>query len=87
MKKLLAVWVWLLIVALVLTVLGGWWFMSAMTTAHLRFGECGPTSLEHVDSDCRVAARLLYQAYATLAAALAFLVAGLYLRHRHRHAT
>jgi hypothetical protein len=78
---------WLLyFIAAVLVLLGGWWLLSAMITADLRFGHCGPSSLEHADTYCQVATRLLYRAYAALGLAVVSLFAGLYAGHRRGHA-
>jgi hypothetical protein len=38
-------------------------FASALATAHLRYGYCGRTSLDHVDPACRVGERLLYMSF------------------------
>ena len=49
---------------------GSWLMLSALVTADMRFGYCGPSTIDHVQMDCRVASRLLYQAYGALFAAV-----------------
>ena len=58
-----------LLLALLLAA-GAWFMLSALVTADMRFGDCGPSTIDHVEPYCRVASRLLYQAYGTLAAAV-----------------
>ena len=66
--------------------LGLWWLLSAHATAHLRFGHCGITSLDHPEAYCQVAMRLLYQSYATLSAAVVLFVAAIYIGRHPEHA-
>jgi hypothetical protein len=86
MSKFNAISKLVLLAAFVSAAFGLMWLLSAQTTAHLRFGECGPSTLEHADSYCRVASRLLYRSFGTLALAAVLLGVGLYLRRRGRHA-
>lgn len=58
-------------------------FLSAAATASLRFGYCGPTSLDHAEQYCRVGARLLLFSYALCACTL-FLVGVTIWLSRHR---
>ena len=58
-----------LLLALLLAA-GSWFMLSALATADMRFGHCGPSTINHVEIYCRVASRLLYQAYGALFAAL-----------------
>ena len=53
-------------------------FLSAVTTASLRFGYCGPTSLSHVDPTCRVGEALLLWSYAFGAITVLLAVAALW---------
>jgi len=39
-------------------------FLSAAATASLRFGACGPTSLDHTEQYCRLGTQLLLFSYA-----------------------
>ena len=74
--------------AAVAGILGAWWLLSAVATADLRFAECGTSTLQHRDPYCRVAVRLLYQSYASLAAGALLLGWALSVRRRrHRRAT
>ena len=66
--------------------LGLWWLLSAHATAHLRFGHCGATSLDHPEAYCRVGMRLLYQSFATLAASAVLLVSAIYIGRHRKHA-
>ena len=61
----------MLFLLLALLVAAGFWFLlSALVTADMRFGHCGPSTIDHVEMYCRVASRLLYQAYGALFAAV-----------------
>ena len=57
----------------------GYVYVSAVATASLRFGDCGPSALDAVDPYCRVGIRLLHVAYAMGSAALVLGVAALWL--------
>ena len=39
-------------------------FLSGVATASLRFGPCGPSSLDHPDQYCRIGTQLLLLSYA-----------------------
>jgi hypothetical protein len=52
---------------------GGYMFLSAISTASLRYHYCGPTSLDHVEPACRIGTKLLLASYGL--GALAFLLA------------
>lgn len=54
-------------------VAAAWLFLSALATEHLRFGYCGPSSLDAAEPACRIGAMLLY---ASLLAAVAAVVSG-----------
>ena len=58
-----------LLLALLLAA-GSWFMLSALVTADMRFGHCGPSTIDHVEIYCQVASRLLYQAYGALFAAV-----------------
>ena len=73
-------------IAAALGLLGGWLLLSAIVTADLRFGDCGPSYLGHADAYCQVAARLLYRAYAALGLAIVVFFAGIYFGRMRRHA-
>ena len=61
----------MLYLLLSLLLAAGFWFMlCALVTADMRFGHCGPSTIDHAEMYCRVASRLLYQAYGTLFAAV-----------------
>ncbi|GHC12742.1 hypothetical protein GCM10010080_30410 [Thermomonas carbonis] len=76
----------MLFLLLALLVAAGFWFLlSALVTADMRFGHCGPSTIDHVEAYCRVATRLLNQAYGLLFAALVLAVV-LVVRHRHASA-
>ena len=72
--------------AVFLGALGAWWLLSAVTTAHLRFGHCGPSTLDHVEAYCQVATKLLYSSWALLAGAALLVGCGIFVRRRHRPA-
>ena len=86
MFKRLATSRWLIGLALVLGLLGGFFFLSATATASMRFWECGPSTLDHADLYCRVASRLLYQSCLAGGIAILLLCVGLYLKRLHMHA-
>ena len=56
----------------------------AIATASLRFGACGPSAMDAVDSACRTGARLLMAAYAVLSLALVLGATSLTLLWRRR---
>ena len=86
MSKYKAARLVLLLASLLVGLLGLWWLLSAHATAHLRFGHCGATSLDHPEAYCQVGMQLLYRSYATLAAAVVLLVAGIYIGRHRGHA-
>ena len=86
MGKRKAIRLVLCIVAVAVGLLGLWWLLSAHATAHLRFGHCGATLLDHPEAYCRVGMRLLYQSYATLALAVVMFVLGIYIGRHREHA-
>ena len=53
---------------------GSWFLLSALVTADMRFGHCGPSTIDHVEMYCRVASRLLYQAYGSLFASVILII-------------
>jgi hypothetical protein len=59
-------------------------FVSAVSTASLRFGHCGATTLDHADPYCRVGEKLLLLSYAsgTVSVLLGILTLWLYTRMR-----
>ena len=59
-----------------------WVGLSALTTASLRFGQCGPSSLAAAEAYCQAGARLLYVAYGLGALALVTGVLALWIRRR-----
>lgn len=59
-----------------------WVGLSAVTTASLRFGQCGPSSLAAVEAYCQAGARLLYIAYGLGALAIVTGVLALWIRRR-----
>jgi len=86
MRKRKVIRLVLCIAALIVGLLGIWWLLSAHTTAHLRFGHCGPTALDHPEVYCQVGMRLLYRSYVTLAVAVALFIAGVYIGRHREHA-
>jgi uncharacterized membrane protein len=65
--------------SLIALLAAGWYFMSAMATASLRFSVCGASTLDAVDPYCRVGVILLHRSYllagaAVVLAVIAFLV-------------
>lgn len=86
MSKRKAIRAVLFIFGAALGLLGLWWLLSAHATAHLRFGHCGATSLDHPEAYCQVGMRLLYQSFATLAASTVLLVAAIYIGRRRERA-
>jgi hypothetical protein len=65
----------ILYLLLALLVAAGFWsLLSALVTADMRFGHCGPSTIDHVEIYCRVATRLLNQAYGLLFGALVLTV-------------
>ena len=76
----------MLYLQLALLVASGFWFLlSALVTADMRFGHCGPSTIDHVEIYCQVATRLLNQAYGLLFGALVLAVI-LVVRHRRASA-
>ena len=69
--------------AIVSALAAGYLFVSATATASLRFGYCGPSSLDHLDPACSIATKLLYASFgiAALALLLAVLTLWVYTRH------
>lgn len=59
-------------------------FLSAVSTASLRFGACGPTSLNHVERYCRVGTQLLLFSYALGVCALFLVGLTVWLFRRRR---
>ena len=57
----------------------GYVYLSAVTTASLRFGDCGPSALDAADPYCRVGMRLLHVSYGLGSAALILGVSALWL--------
>lgn len=57
-------------------------FLSAITTASLRFWYCGPTSLAHQEETCRVGTKLLLLSYGVGAIALVLALATIWLHWR-----
>ena len=60
----------------------GYTFLSAASTASLRFWYCGPSSLEHPEPACQIATKLLFASYgaALLGIGLAALAFWLHVR-------
>ena len=73
MKQRVASAMLYLLLALLLAA-GSWFMLSALVTADMRFAHCGPSTIDHVEMYCRVASRLLYQAYGALFAAVVLAV-------------
>lgn len=59
-----------------------WVGLSAVTTASLRFGQCGPSSLASAEAYCQAGARLLYIACGLGALAIVTGVLALWIRRR-----
>ena len=59
-------------------------FLSAVTTASLRYGSCGSTSLDAAEPYCRAGMRLLYISCAAGALALMLAAVSYWLFRRHR---
>ena len=59
-------------------------FLSAVSTASLRFGACGPTSLNHAEQYCRVGTQLLLFSYALGVCALFLVGVTVWLFRRRR---
>ena len=59
-------------------------FLSAVATASMRFGYCGPSSLEQIEEYCRVGTKLLLLSYALGACALIFAALSFWLFWRRR---
>ena len=62
-----------LLLALLLAA-ASWFMLSALVTADMRFAQCGPSTIDHLEMYCRVASRLLYQAYGALFAAVVVVI-------------
>jgi len=62
----------------------GYVFLSAVSTASLRFGACGPTSLDHAEQYCRVGTQLLQFSYALGVCALFLVGLTVWLSRRRR---
>ena len=78
---------WILyITASAIGALGVLWFFSAALTADMRFGQCGPSTINHVDTYCQVATRITYRSYSALTASALLFVAGFYVGRRSKHA-
>ena len=82
-KRSLAVWLFGLS-AIGTAAAAAYLFLSAVATASLRFGYCGPTSLDAAEQYCRVGMRLLYISYAVGALALVLAVVAFWLFRRRR---
>jgi len=59
-------------------------FLSAISTASLRFGACGPTSLDHAEQYCRVGTHLVLLSYALGVCALFLFGLTVWLSRRRR---
>jgi hypothetical protein len=59
-------------------------FLSAVTTASLRFGSCGPTSFDHAEQYCRIGRQLLLFSYALGAFTLLLVGVTVWLSRRRR---
>ena len=81
MRRLRTTWV-LLISAAVTMALAAYLFLSAIATASLRFGYCGPTSLEHAQPACRVGTKLLLVSYGVGGLALALALMAIWIHWR-----
>ena len=81
MKQRVASAMLYLLLALLLAA-GSWFLLSALVTADMRFGHCGPSTTDHVEMYCRVASRLLYQAYGALFAAVVLAIVLVVCRKR-----
>jgi len=73
---------WLASVASALV--GGYMFLSAISTASLRYHYCGPTSLDHVAPACRMGTKLLLASYGVGALAFLLAVGAVFLSWRRR---
>ena len=62
--------------------LAAYLFLSAITTASLRFWYCGPTSLEHTEPACRVGTKLLLMSYGVGVLALALAAVAIWIHWR-----
>lgn len=62
-------------------------FLSAVATASLRFGHCGPTSLDHAEQYCRIGTQLLLFSYALGAFTLFLVGATVWLAWHRRRGT
>jgi uncharacterized PurR-regulated membrane protein YhhQ (DUF165 family) len=58
--------------------------VSAVSTATLRFGQCGASSLDHAEPYCRVGEKLLLLSYASGAASVVLGILTLWLYTRLR---
>lgn len=76
---------WPFITGMLLTAIAaGYAFLSAISTASLRFWYCGPTSLDAVEPTCRMGSKLLYLSYGlgALSGALGLIALALAWRRR-----
>ena len=71
-QRMVSAMLYLLLALLVAA--GSWFLLSALFTADMRFGHCGPSTIDHVEMHCRVASRLLYQAYGSLFASVILII-------------
>ncbi|WP_152599936.1 hypothetical protein [Noviluteimonas dokdonensis] len=55
-------------------------YSSAVATASLRFGYCGPSSLDHAQAACRVGTKLLFLSYVLFVVALVLAAVAMWLR-------
>lgn len=69
-------------VSLAAAIASAWVGVSAVATASLRFGRCGPSSLDAAEAYCQAGARLLYVAYGLDALAIVAGVLALWIRRR-----
>lgn len=58
--------------------------VTAVTTASLRFGDCGPSHVGASDPYCRVGAQWLLASYVVLSMALVLATIALWLRARRK---
>ena len=70
------------IVSLGASIAAVWVGLSAVTTATLRFGQCGPSSLDAAQAYCQAGARLMYVAYGLGVLAVVAGVRALWIRRR-----
>ncbi|MEA9588421.1 hypothetical protein VC279_01205 [Xanthomonas sp. WHRI 10064A] len=62
----------------------GYIFVSAVATASLRFGYCGPTSLDAAEQYCRIGMQLLYLSYALAGLTATLIGTTIWLHWRRR---